>query len=58
MGVAKISAYSDMGGPMLVMSMDGALNFVTFIDDYYRKVWPYSIKRKDEVLSVFLLLHM
>ena len=32
---------------------NGALSFVTFIDNYPRKVWAYAIKRKDEVLSIF-----
>ena len=27
--------------------------FVTFIDDYSRKLWAYVLKMKDQVLSVF-----
>ena len=38
---------------MPIMSMGSVVYFVTFIDDYSRKVWAYAIKRKDEVLSVF-----
>ena len=35
------------------LSLGGASYFVTFIDDYSRKVWVYFLKHKDEVLSVF-----
>ena len=45
--------HRDVCGPMPVMSMGGALCFLTFIDDYSRKVWAYAIKRKDEELSIF-----
>ena len=45
--------HSDVCGPMPVVSMGGAQYFVTFIDDFSRKVWVYSLKRKDQVLSVF-----
>ena len=38
---------------MPVVSMGGAQYFVTFIDDFSQKVWVYSLKRKDQVLSVF-----
>ena len=33
--------------------MGGASYFVTFIDDFSRKVWAYPLKRKDEVFFVF-----
>ena len=36
-----------------MLSMGGASYFVTFIDDFSRKVWAYPLKRKDEVFSVF-----
>ena len=39
--------HSDVCGPMLVMSMGGAMYFVTFIDDFSRKVWAYPLKRKE-----------
>ena len=45
--------HSDVCGPMPTLSMGGASYFVTFIDDFSRKVWAYSLRRKDEVLSVF-----
>jgi hypothetical protein len=38
---------------MSVRSMGGAKYFVTFIDDFSRKVWVYVLKTKDQVLSVF-----
>jgi hypothetical protein len=38
---------------MLVRSMGGAKYFVTFIDDFSRKVWVYVLKTKDQVPSVF-----
>ena len=34
-------------------SIRGALYFVTFIDDYSRKVWAFTLKSKDQVLDVF-----
>jgi hypothetical protein len=33
--------------------MGGAKYFVTFIDNFSRKVWVYVLKTKDQVLSVF-----
>ena len=45
--------HSDVCGPMPTLSMGGASNFFTFIDDFSRKVWAYPLKRKDEVFSVF-----
>ena len=41
--------HSYVCGPMPFMSLGGALYFVTFIDDYSRKVWAYAVKRKDKV---------
>ena len=34
-------------------SHSGGQYFVTFIDDYSRKLWAYVLKTKDQVLSVF-----
>ena len=36
-----------------VKSHAGAQYFVTFIDDYNRKLWAYVLKTKDQVLSIF-----
>ena len=43
---------------MSVRSMGGAKYFVTFIDDFSRKVWVYVLKTKDQVLSVFKQLQV
>ena len=43
--------HSDVCGPMKTRSMGGSYDFVTFIDDYSRKVWVYSLKTKDQVLE-------
>ena len=45
--------HSDVCGPMPVVSMGGAQYFITFIDDFSQKVWVYSFKRKDQVLTIF-----
>jgi len=36
-----------------MVSFGGSSYFVTFIDDYSRKVWVYTLKRKDGVIDVF-----
>jgi len=38
--------HSDVSGPLKVNSFSGALYFITFIDDYSRKLWVYALKRK------------
>ncbi|RYA47095.1 hypothetical protein DD606_23800, partial [Enterobacter cloacae complex sp. GF14B] len=45
--------HSDLCGPMPNLSLGGASYFMTFIDDYSRKVWVYFLKHKDEAFSVF-----
>ena len=45
--------HSDVCGPLKVRTHSGALYFVTFIDDYSRKVWAFLLKTKDQVLEVF-----
>ena len=37
--------HSDVCGLMPTVSMGGAIYFVTFIDDFSRKVWAYPLKR-------------
>jgi hypothetical protein len=44
---------SNLGGPMLVASLKGTSYYVTFIDDFSRKIWIYLMKTKDEVFSHF-----
>ena len=43
--------HSDLWGPSQVPSKGGARYMLTFIDDYSRKVWIYTIKSKDEVFK-------
>ena len=38
---------------MTVSSHGGAHYFVSFIDDYSRKVWVYFMKHKSDVFSIF-----
>lgn len=45
--------HSDLWGPSQVTSKGGARYMLTFIDDFSRKVWVYTIKSKDEVFSYF-----
>ena len=42
---------------MQTRTVGGALYFVTFIDDYFRKVWGFALKTKDQVLDAFKELH-
>lgn len=45
--------HSDACGLMVVALVEGALYYVTFIDDYSRKTWIFSMKTNDEVFSGF-----
>ena len=36
-----------------VSSLGGAKYFVSFIDDYSRRIWVYLIKKKSDVFPVF-----
>ena len=45
------------GGSIDVLGISGALYFVTFIDDFSRKVWAYALKTKDQVINVFKEFH-
>uniref|UniRef100_UPI004040373B hypothetical protein n=1 Tax=Areca yellow leaf disease phytoplasma TaxID=927614 RepID=UPI004040373B len=38
--------HSDVWGPAPVLSRGGARYFVTFIDDFSRKLWVYLMRRK------------
>lgn len=46
--------HSDVCGPMKNISIGGARYFVTFIDDFSRRVHVYFIKNKNEVFEKFL----
>ena len=43
---------------MQTKSLGGALYFVTFIDDYSRKLWAFGLKTKDQVLKIFKELNI
>jgi hypothetical protein len=43
----------DVWGPSPTISYGGSSYFVTFIDDFSRKVWIYMLKRKADVFNVF-----
>jgi hypothetical protein len=45
----------DVWGPTKEASMGGSRYFVTFTDDFSRKLWVYFIKQKSEVFSKFKL---
>lgn len=46
--------HTDVWGPSKNESLGGNRWFVTFIDDFSRRVWVYMMKHKDEVLDIFL----
>ena len=46
--------HTDVWGPAKVASLGGMHYFITFVDDFSRRVWVYTIKAKDEVFEVFL----
>lgn len=45
--------YSDVCGPIDTVSLGGNKYFVSFIDEFSRKIWVYLLKAKSEVFSVF-----
>lgn len=44
---------SDVCGAFEVTSLGGNVYFVSFIDEYTKKMWLYLIKKKSEVFTVF-----
>lgn len=46
--------FSDVCGPIQTDSLGGNKYFLSFIDDYSRKIWAYLLKRKSEVFEVFV----
>ena len=42
-------------GPTKTASLGGKHYFVTFVDDFSRRVWVYMLKSKDEVFETFLV---
>ncbi|WCJ40143.1 Transposon Ty2-LR1 Gag-Pol polyprotein [Euphorbia peplus] len=47
--------HSDVWGPSKNVSLGGKSYYVTFVDDFSRRVWVYTMKSKDKVLEVFLI---
>ena len=45
--------HSDVCGPFKINSTGGARYFVTFVDDFSRKLWIYFVSHKDQVLEKF-----
>lgn len=45
--------HSDVGGPISVKSMSGCKYYITFIDDFTRKVFIYCIHNKGQVFQCF-----
>lgn len=45
--------HSDVCGPFKVNSLGGCRYFVTFIDDFSKKIWIYFLTNKNQVLSKF-----
>lgn len=46
--------HSDVWGPAKTPSLGGRHYFVTFVDDFSRRVWVFTMKNKDDVLGIFL----
>eukprot|EP01018_Ginkgo_biloba_P008530 Gb_21972 [translate_table: standard] len=44
---------SDLCGPIEVASLSGMRYFLTFIDDYSRKLWVYPLKEKSDTFKKF-----
>ena len=47
--------HTDVWGPTKTASLGGKHYFVTFIDDFSRRVWVYTMKSKYEVFETFLV---
>ena len=45
--------HSDLWGPSQVPSHGGARYFITFIDDYSKRVWVYMLKHKNKAFERF-----
>lgn len=46
--------HSDVCGPMSVNSLGGARYYLTFIDDFSRKILIYVLKNKSQVFDCFV----
>ena len=47
--------HRDAWGPTKTASLGGKHYFVTFVDDFSRRVWVYTLRSKDEVFETFLV---
>ena len=47
--------HTDVWGPTKTASLGGNHYFVTFVDDFSRRVWVYTMKSKYEVFETFLV---
>ena len=45
--------YFDLWGPSLIMLKGGAQYLLTFVNDYFRKVWVYFLKKRSNVFVTF-----
>ena len=45
--------HSDVWGPTQIITLDIGRYYVTFIDDFYRHTWIYSMRQKSEVFGHF-----
>ena len=50
--------HSDVYGPLTRIPNGGKRYFITFIDDYSRKTWVYTVKEKSEAFIVFKSLKL
>jgi len=46
--------HSDVWGSAKTPSIGGRHYFVTFVDDFSRRVWVFTMKNKNDVLGIFL----
>ncbi|KAH9754792.1 Integrase catalytic domain-containing protein [Citrus sinensis] len=46
--------HSDVWRPTKTASIGGSHYFVTFVNDFSRRVWVYNMRVKDEVLEIFV----
>ena len=47
--------HTDVWGPTKTASLGGKHCFVTFVNDFSRRVWVYTMKSKDEVFETFIV---
>ena len=47
--------HTDVWGPTKTASLGGKHYIVTFVDDFSKRVWVYTLKSKDEVFETFLV---